>query len=108
MINTSNLTDHLRALNLLVLIALLLKSSISAILYIEKLLKLSTIQKDLIANLIDSHLPTLLALLGLILVKIIISASAILYGDNCLLDIYFSKELRDRIKSIRQQFMRLT
>ena len=85
-IDTSNLIDHVGALNLLVAAAPLLKHDISATLYTEKLVRSDSTYTSLFDNLLCGPLPTVAMLLGLTLVDSVTNTSAISTGDEILLD----------------------
>ena len=85
-IDTSNLIDHVGALNLLVATAPLLANDISATLYTEKLVRSDSTYTSLFDNLLCGPLPTISMLLGLTPVDCVTNTSALSSGDEVLLD----------------------
>lgn len=85
-IDTSNLIDHLGALNLLVATAPLLAHDVSATLYTEKLVRSDSTYISLFEGLLCGSLPTVSMLLGLTPADFVTNTSAISTGDELLLD----------------------
>lgn len=85
-IDTSNLTDHLGAINLLVATSPLLTNSTSSTLYTESLVKVSEDHKDWIDSLLCSHFPTVSILFGLFPVEYWTNATAVSTVDDGILD----------------------
>jgi len=85
-IDTSNLIDHLGALNLLVATAPLLTHDISATLYTEKLVRSDSTYISLFDGLLCGSLPTISMLLGLTPADLVTNTSALSTGDELLLD----------------------
>ena len=105
-IDTSNLVDHLGALNVMIAVAPLLKRDITATLYTERLLKLAATRKDLLDDLVDGHLPTLSTLLGLVSVEMVTNTSTVSAGDESIVD-FSMAQFRDKSPDVGQQFVRL-
>jgi len=76
-IDTSNLVDHVGAINVLVAASPLLENSISATLYTESIAKREESHKALIDKLLCGHLPTISILLGLFPLEYWTNATAI-------------------------------
>jgi hypothetical protein len=85
-IDTSNLIDHLGAINLLVAISPLLDNTPSATLYTETLVKRETNQKASIDELLCGHFPTMSVILGLFPVEYWANATATSTVDEAFLD----------------------
>jgi MYND finger len=85
-IDTSNLIDHVGALNLLVATAPLLANEVAATLYTEKLVRSDSTYSSLFDNLLCGPLPTVSMLLGLTPVDFVTNTSALSSGDEILLD----------------------
>ena len=85
-IDTSNLIDHVGAINLLVATAPLLANDISATLYTEKLVRVDSTYTSLFHDLLCGPLVTNSMLLGLTLVDSVTNTSAISSGDEILFD----------------------
>ncbi|KAK3692977.1 hypothetical protein B0T22DRAFT_504251 [Podospora appendiculata] len=75
-IDTSNLIDHVGALNLLVATGPLLENDVSSSLYTETLAKRAQSHRDLVDRLLCGHLPTISLLLGLVPVEYWTNTSA--------------------------------
>ncbi|KAK3333065.1 hypothetical protein B0T19DRAFT_381678 [Cercophora scortea] len=75
-IDTSNLMDHIGALNLLVATSPLLENDVSASLYTETLVKVEQSHHDHVDRLLFGHLPTISLLLGLLPVEYWTNTSA--------------------------------
>ena len=102
-IDTSNLTDHLGAINLLVATSPLLANSLSATLYTESLVKVAEDHKDWIETLLCSHFPTVSILLGLFPVEYWTNATAISTVDDGIMD---SMPILTGIKGGKKEQMR--
>ncbi len=85
-IDTSNLSDHLGSINILVATSPLLANSISATLYTEFLVKVADDHKDWIDTLLCGHFPTVSTLLGLFPVEYWTNATAISSVDDGIVD----------------------
>ncbi|KIW10340.1 hypothetical protein PV08_11302 [Exophiala spinifera] len=85
-IDTSNLIDHVGALNLLAATAPLLAHDISAILYTEKLARSDSTFGSLFDRLLCGPLPTVSILLGLTPAEFVTNTSALSTGDELFLD----------------------
>ncbi|KAK4983489.1 hypothetical protein LTR50_007194 [Elasticomyces elasticus] len=85
-IDTSNLVDHLGALNVLTAASPLLKNMASATLYTELLVKREKSRKELIDRLLCGHFPTISIMLGLIPVEYWTGATAISSVDEGIWD----------------------
>lgn len=85
-IDTSNLIDHVGALNILVATAPLLANEVSATIYTEKLVRSDSTYSSLFDNLLCAPLPTVSMLLGLTAVDFVTNTSALSSGDEVLLD----------------------
>jgi hypothetical protein len=84
-IDTSNLADHVGAINLLVATSPLLENSISATVCTESLVKVAENHKDWINALLCGHFPTISILLGLFPVEYWTNATAISTVDDGIL-----------------------
>jgi hypothetical protein len=85
-IDTSNLIDHVGALNLLTATAPLLANEISATIYTEKLVRSDSTYSSLFDSLQCGPLATVSMLLGLTPVDFVTNTSALSSGDEVLLD----------------------
>lgn len=85
-IDTSNLVDHLGAIDVLTAASPLLKSSISASLYTESLVMKEMTRKELSNDLLCGHFPTVSILLGLIPVEYWTNTTAVSTVDELLFD----------------------
>ena len=90
-IDTSNLLDHLGALNLLVAASPLLSEELAATLYTETLVKRENTLKAMSDELLCGHFPTISILLGLFPVEYWTNATAISTVDEAMLDIVCRK-----------------
>jgi MYND finger len=84
-IDTSNLIDHVGALNLLTATAPLLANEVSATIYTEKLVRSDSTYSSLFDNLLCGPLATVSMLLGLTPVDFVTNTSALSSGDEVLL-----------------------
>ncbi|KAI3318107.1 hypothetical protein HD806DRAFT_324747 [Xylariaceae sp. AK1471] len=84
-IDTSNLTDHLGALNLLVAASPLLKDSSQSTVYLEALVKMHTTPKAQFDALLRGHAPSISLLLGLAPVEYWTGATSTYTFDELLL-----------------------
>ncbi|KAI1087978.1 hypothetical protein F5B19DRAFT_496828 [Rostrohypoxylon terebratum] len=85
-IDTSNLADHVGALNLLVAAAPLLKPSASSTLWVETLIKTEVTRKRQFDTLLRGHTPTISLLLGLTPVDFWTNATSVSYVDELMLN----------------------
>jgi hypothetical protein len=85
-IDTSNLMDHVGAINLLTATSPLLEHSISATLYTESLVRREENQKAFIDGLLGGHFPTVSVLFGLVPIEYWTNATATSNVDEILLD----------------------
>ena len=85
-IDTSNLVDHLGALNVLVATSPLLRSALSSTLYIESLVKHENTVRALSDNLLCGDFSTISTLLGLFPVEYWTNASAVSTADEAMMD----------------------
>ncbi|CAG8374371.1 unnamed protein product [Penicillium salamii] len=83
-IDTSNLIDHLGALNMLVATSPLLRNTFSATLFSEKLVKTHGNHKELLENILCGDLTTVSSLLGLTPVEVVTNAASFSSGDEAL------------------------
>ncbi|KAF7529978.1 hypothetical protein PCG10_004953 [Penicillium crustosum] len=83
-IDTSNLIDHLGALNLLTATSPLLRNSLSATLYSEKLVRTQETQISLLETLLCGDMPTVTSLLALVPVEVATSTAFSSAGDEAL------------------------
>ncbi|KAJ9487385.1 hypothetical protein VN97_g5937 [Penicillium thymicola] len=83
-IDTSNLIDHLGALNLLTATSPLLRNSLSATLYSEKLVRTQETQILLLEALLCGDMPTVASLLGLVPVEVATNTAFSSAGDEAL------------------------
>ncbi len=90
-IDTSNLLDHLGALNLLVASSPLLGEELAATLYTEILVKRENTLKAMSDELLCGHFPTISILLGLFPVEYWTNATAISTVDEAMFDIVCRK-----------------
>ncbi|MCJ1276023.1 hypothetical protein MMC21_003828 [Puttea exsequens] len=90
-IDTSNLLDHLGALNLLVASSPLLSEELAATLYTETLVKRENSLKAMADELLCGHFPTVSILLGLFPVEYWTNATAISTVDEAMVDIVCRK-----------------
>ena len=85
-IDTSNLLDHVGAINLLVAASPVLESSTCATLYTEVLVKKQADLKALVDDMFCGHFPTLSVLFGLLLIEYWTSSTAVSNVEEHLLD----------------------
>ena len=85
-IDTSNIIDHLGALNVLVASSPLLSEELAATLFIETLVKREKSLKAMLDELLCGHFPTISLLLGLFPVEYWTNATAISTVDEALFD----------------------
>jgi hypothetical protein len=85
-IDTSNLMDHVGAINLLVATSPLLDHNISATLYAESLVMREENQKASIDGLLGGHFPTVSILFGLVPIEYWTNATAKSHVDEILFD----------------------
>ncbi|KAI0006748.1 hypothetical protein F4779DRAFT_595194 [Xylariaceae sp. FL0662B] len=85
-VDTSNLTDHLGALNILVAVAPLLKSSASSVLHMETLIKTQKTRKQQLDSMLCGHAPTMFLLIGLAPVDYWTNATSVSYVDEILIN----------------------
>ena len=83
-IDTSNLIDHLGALNLLTATSPLLRNQFSATLYSEKLVRTQENHKDLLDNVLCGDLTTVSSLLGLSPVEVATNTAPFSSGDEAI------------------------
>lgn len=111
-IDTSNLTDHVGILNLLIATSLLLEHGVAASLYTEIIVRKEKTYKDLIDGLLCGHLPTVSILLGLFPVEYYTNASAVSTVDDILFNTATSSATRNLPGIVdlemKQMFVRLT
>lgn len=93
-IDSSNLVDHLGAINVLVATSPLLQKNLSATLYTESLVRRSDSYKTLIDSVVCGDLPTISILLGLFPMEYYANATAILYIDEELVNSHLGSEAR--------------
>ena len=105
-IDTSNLVDHVGALNLLVATAPLLADEISATIYTEKLVRSDSTYSSLFNNLLCGPLPTVSMFLGLTPVDFVTNTSALSSGDEILLDAAIRRS-SEKLTEPRQLFTRI-
>ncbi|KAI2635656.1 hypothetical protein GGS26DRAFT_589327 [Hypomontagnella submonticulosa] len=91
-IDTSNLADHLGALNLLVAAAPLLKGSASSTLWMETLLKRGKTRKQQFDALLYGHAPTMSLLLGVAPVDFWTNATSVSCVDEVVMNSMASSE----------------
>lgn len=91
-INTTNLVDHLGAINILVAASPLLDGSLSATLYMESLVRQEKDQQALIERLVCGHFPSVSILLGLFPIGYWTNATATSTAEEVLLDTTRSHE----------------
>lgn len=85
-IDTSNLNDHVGAINILVAAAPLLANNISATLYIESLVRVAEDHEELMDRILCGHFPTVSILLGLFPVEYWTNATPISTVDDGLIE----------------------
>lgn len=83
-IDTSNLIDHLGALNLLTATSPLLRNNFSGTLYSEKLVRTQETQISLLETLLCGDMSTITSLLGLVPVEVAINTAFSSAGDEAL------------------------
>ncbi|KAI0838348.1 hypothetical protein F5Y06DRAFT_267925 [Hypoxylon sp. FL0890] len=98
-IDTSNLADHLGALNLLVATTPLLKTLASSTLWIETLLKFEKTRMQQFDALLRGHGPTLSLLLGLSPVDFWTNATSVSCVDELVMNSLFSSTQRQQAHS---------
>ncbi|KAI5922011.1 MYND finger [Camillea tinctor] len=98
-VDTSNLIDHLGALNILVASSPLLKNSARSILYTETLLKSSKTRKDQFRDLLCGHAPTVSLLIGLAPVDYWTNTTSISSVDELLINAVFSSQQKQQAHS---------
>jgi len=92
-IDTSNLIDHVGAINLLVALSPLLDNKISASLFTESLVKQQENRTAYVDNILCGHFPTISTLLGLFPVEYWTNASATSGVDDLMMDTHFLTEM---------------
>ena len=105
-IDTSNLLDHVGAINLLVATSPLLESSMSATLYTEVLVKQQDDLKALADSILCGHFPTLSVLFGLMPIEYWTNCTTASNGEERFLDKVMSKKAQDG--DSKQKHSRLT
>ena len=106
-IDTSNLLDHVGAINILVAASPLLENSISATLYMEALVKRQENLKALVDSILCGHFSTLSILFGLMPIEYWTNSTAISSVEEHLLDkVIYTKG--DRDSNTGQMHSRLT
>ncbi|KAK4238360.1 hypothetical protein C8A03DRAFT_43874 [Achaetomium macrosporum] len=85
-IDTSNLADHLGALNILTATSPLLSGGPSATVYTEVLVKQAKSLLDLVDHMLCGHLPTITLLLGLFPLEYWTNSSPVSAGQEAMLD----------------------
>lgn len=83
-IDTSNLIDHLGALNLLTATSPLLRNKLAATLYSENLVRTQTNHQEILENILCGDLATVSSLLGLTPVEVATNAAPFSSGDEAL------------------------
>ncbi|MCJ1251942.1 hypothetical protein MMC30_009180 [Trapelia coarctata] len=106
-IDTSNLLDHVGAINILVAASPLLDIDISATLYTEALVKQEEDLKALVDSMLCGHLPTLSILFGLVPIEYWTNSSAVSTVEEYLLN-KILPTMEDKIGSKGQMHSRLT
>ena len=106
-IDTSNLLDHVGAINLLVAASPLLESSICATLYTEALVKKQEDLKALVDGILCGHFPTLSILFGLMPIEYWTSSTATSNVEEHLLDT-FTRTMGHKKGDAGQMHNRLT
>ncbi|KAI4126246.1 MAG: hypothetical protein LQ347_005055 [Umbilicaria vellea] len=106
-IDTSNLLDHVGAINILVAASPLLEKSISATLYTEALVKKQEDLKALVDSVLCGHFPTLSILFGLMPIEYWTNSTATSNADEHLFDKVIST-MSDRDGNTGQMHNRLT
>ncbi|KAK4186350.1 hypothetical protein QBC35DRAFT_501567 [Podospora australis] len=86
-IDTSNLIDHVGALNLLIAVSPLIDANPSSVLYTEALVKQSNSDFDYVEQLLCGHLSAIALLLGLAPVSYWANTSVTCQWEDCLVDI---------------------
>lgn len=99
MIDTSNLVDHLGALNVLVAASPLLTNSFSASLYTESLVKREQSHKALMENFFSGHFRTISILLGLFPVEYWTAATAVSSIDEDLFSVISNEDSQGQMRS---------
>ena len=106
-IDTSNLLDHVGAINILVAASPLLDNSVSATLYTEALVKTEGDLKALVDNILCGHFSTLSTLFGLVPVEYWTNSSAVSSVEDQMLDPILSS-MGDKDSNTGQMHSRLT
>ena len=106
-IDTSNLLDHIGAINLLVAASPLLENSICATLYTEALVKKQEDLKALVDDILCGHFPTLSIILGLMPIEYWTNSTATSGVEEHLLDIV-TRTMGNRDSNTGQMHSRLT
>ena len=106
-IDTSNLLDHVGAINVLVATSPLLESSICATLYTEVLVKKQEDMKALVDEILCGHFPTLSILFGLMPIEYWTNSTATSGVEEHLLDI-FTRKMGQKDSNTGQMHSRLT
>ena len=106
-IDTSNLLDHVGAINLLVAASPLLENSICATLYTEVLVKKQEDLKALVDDILCGHFPTLSILFGLVPIEYWTNSTATSVVEEHLLDIV-TRTMGHRDNNTGQMHNRLT
>ena len=100
-IDTSNLVDHLGALNVLVATSPLLRSALSSTLYIESLVKHEDTVQALSDSLLCGNFSTISTLLGLFPVEYWTNASAVSTADEAMMDSMLKMMGKDASEQMR-------
>ena len=103
-IDTSNLVDHVGAINLLVALSPLLDRRSSASLFTESLVKHQENHTAYVDSILCGHFPTISILLGLFPVEYWTNASATSTADDLLMDTHF---LAEKVSDERRRQMRV-
>ena len=106
-IDTSNLFDHLGAINILVATSPLLESSTCAALYTEVLVKKQEDLKALVDDILCGHFPTLSVIFELMPIEYWTNSTAVSGVEEHLLDIV-TRTMRHRDSNTGQMHSRLT
>lgn len=104
-IDTSNLVDHLGALNVVVATSPLLMNNLSSSLYTESLVKKEESQKELMDKFFCGHLPTLSILLGLFPVTYWTAATTISSVDEGFMDWATARRKEDNRGQMRSRLV---
>ncbi|KAI0142231.1 hypothetical protein GGR57DRAFT_486192 [Xylariaceae sp. FL1272] len=98
-VDTSNLIDHLGAINLLIATAPLLKDSVRSVLYLETLVKSGATNKAHFDTLLKGHTPTISLLLGLAPVEYWASSTFVSSFDELMMGMVLAGENRTQCHS---------